>query len=200
MKKTYSQKEVLILLHKRGIATFSASSFCEAVKRGQIPYVIPDGTRRKRYIYNDVKRAIIRAGIGGIKDGSNRDKLSMNDRIDMISPPKNGEHPQEYGKKAIAELGDNPTMTDVNIYKTIYSGKIEKLKYEKESGQLISREEVEDKAFVVARAIRDKLMGLPERLSDELASISDVYVIKEMLYKEIGNILEGFSKDSFYEN
>ena len=191
----HTQKEVLSLLYRNGIATFKAGSFSEAVKRGQIPYRKEKGVKTKLYNYEDVKKAIIKAGIGGKPATFN--KLSTTDKLDLIEPPKKGQTSQEYGEQVIKELGANPTITDVNIYKVIYSGKLEKLKYERESGQVINREEVENKAFIVARTIRDKIMTIPERLSDELASYNDPYVIKELLYKEFGNLLEGFSKDEF---
>lgn len=191
----HTQKEVLRLLHKNGIATFKAGSFSEAVKIGKIPYRKEKGIKRKMYNYDEVKKAILKAGIGGKPNTFNN--LSTTDKLDLVNPPEQGQTPKEYGEKVVKELGNNPTIVDANIYKAIYSGKLEKLKYERESEQVINREEVEDKAFIVARTIRDKIMSVPERLSDELASINDSHIIKELLYKEFGNLLEGFSKDDF---
>jgi len=192
----HTQKEVLKLLYKNGIATFKAGSFSEAVKKGQIPYRTEKGSNRKWYNYNDVKNAIIKAGIGGVKPDTYK-KLSTSKKLDMLKPPSNNENPIEYGSVAVKELGSDPTLTDVNIFKAIYTGKLEQLKYERESGQLVRKEDVENTAFIVARTIRDKILAIPERLSDELASINDSYVIKEMLYKEFNKLLEGFSEDSF---
>lgn len=211
-KMLYTQKEVLNLLHKRGVAKFNKSSFSEAVSRGQIPFHNEDGVRNKLYDYDEVANAIKMAGIGGIVIKGLRDvgpddpklekkarkkKKSITEKLDKVQPPKEGQTKDEYGELVVEELGEKPTITDANIYKTLYSGKLEKLKYEKEKGLLISREEVEDKAFAVSRAIRDKILSIPERMSNELASISDPHVIKELLYKEFGMMLDGFSKDSF---
>jgi len=182
-------------LNKNGIATFKAGSFSEAVKIGKIPYRREKGIKRKMYDYDAVKKAIIKAGIGG--KPSTFKALSTTDKLDLVKPPEQGQNSQEYGKQVVKELGKDPTIVDANIYKAIYSGKLEKLKYERESEQVINREEVEDKAFIVARTIRDKIMTIPERLSDELASLNDSHIIKELLYKEFSNLLEGFSKDDF---
>jgi len=192
----HTQKEVLKLLYRNGIATFKAGSFSEAVKRGQIPYRTEKGSKKKWYHYKDVEKAIIKAGIGGVKPETYK-KMPTTKKLDTLKPPSKNETPTEYGSVVVKELGSEPSLTDVNIFKAIYTGKLEQLKYEKESGQLIRKEEVEDTAFIVARTIRDKLMAIPERLSDELASISDSYVIKEMLYKELNKLLEGFSENSF---
>ncbi len=209
-KMLFTQKEVLNLLHKHGVAKFKASSFSEAVGRGQIPYHNEDGVRNKLYDYDEVANAIKRAGIGGVvirglrdvepddpKLIKNKKKKRLKDKLDDLPPPEKGQSKDEYGELVITELGSKPTITDANIYKTLYSGKLEKLKYEKEEGLLISREEVENKAFNVSRAIRDKILSIPERMSNELASITDAHTIKELLYKEFGMMLDGFSKDSF---
>jgi len=200
MRFLYKQKEVLKLLHKNGLATFTKASFSEAVKRGQIPYHHEDGIKVKLYDYDEVVEAIQKAGIGGVsktKQTKVEKRNKLVDKLDEMPEPKEGQSQQEYGEMIVNELGEKPTVTDANIYKTIYQGKIEKLKYEKLKGESISRDEVENTAYTVARTIRNKLNTIPERLANELASIDDAHVIKEMLYKEIEIVLDGFSEDSF---
>jgi len=199
----HTQKEVLKLLKKKGVATFNKSSFSEAVKRGQIPYRTEEGVHNKLYFYPEVAKAIKQAGIGGIK-GVDKPKIdditdppSTQSKLNDLPDPRNGQSEDEYKEIVAKQLGEDATITDANIFKTIYAGKLEKLKYEKELGLLIPREEVEDKAFSVSRAIRDKILSIPERMSSELASIDDPHVIKELLYKEFGMMLDGFSEDSF---
>jgi len=182
--KLYNQKEILDLLKKDKIASLNAASFSEAVSRGRIPFRTKPNSKRKWYCYEDVKKAMIKGNVA-------------NASLSSLKAPSNSETPIEYGAIAVKQLGSEPTLADVNIFKAIYTGKLEQLKYERESEQLIRKENVENTAFIVARTIRDKLMAIPERLSDELASISDSYVIKEMLYKELNKLLEGFSEDSF---
>lgn len=201
----HTQKEVLKLLKKKGVATFNKSSFSEAVKRGQIPYRNEEGVHNKLYFYPDVAKAIKQAGIGGVvikglrdvKPDDITDPPSIQDKLNDIPDPRKDQSEDEYKDVLVKSLGEDATITDANIFKTIYAGKLEKLKYEKELGLLISREEVENKAFNVSRAIRDKILSIPERMSSELASIDDPHVVKELLYKEFGMMLESFSEDSF---
>ena len=188
------QKDLLKKLKEDNIADFKAPSFVQAVNRGQISYVMNEKKTKKLYDYETVKREIIAAGIGGI---IKKNKATSSKDLDKLPNPEEGQTPKEYGEAMVAELGSKPTITDVNIYRILYQGKLEKLKYEKEKGLVINRDEVENKAFSVARALRDKLLSIPERLSNELASISDPHEIKELLYKEFNKMLEGFSKDSF---
>lgn len=191
MAELLCQKDLLIKLKKHKIANFKPPSFVEAVNRGQISYSMNANNTRKLYNYKTVKKEIIQAGIGGLVN-----KPTTKD-LDKLSDPKGGQTIQEYGETVVAELGTKPTITDANIYKTLYQGKLEKIKYEKERSILINREEVEDKAFSVSRSIRDKILSIPERMSNELASMTDAHDIKELLYKEFNKLLDGFSKDSF---
>ena len=188
-KMLRTKKEVYEKLYKAGLITFSKPSFSEAVKIGKIPFVTEEGVKHKLYEYDAVAKAIKDAGIGKPR--------TMTQKLDNLPPPTKGQDKEEYGSLMVDELGEKPTLTDANIYKTLYTGKLEKLKYEKEVGTLIEKEQVEDKAFTVARTIRDKILSIPERMSNELASIDDAHTIKELLYKEFEILLDGFSKDSF---
>ena len=186
-----TQKEVLAKLIKNKIVTFTKQSFSEAVKIGVIPYETEGSKNRKMYNYEDVKRAIQKAGIGNPPE-------SVPQKLNKAKPPKQGQNPVEYGSEVAQTLGANPTLPEANTFKAIYQGKLEQIKYEKELGKLVDRDLVETTAFTVARTIRDKAMAIPERLSDELASIDNPHVIKEMLYKEIMTMLDGFSEESFH--
>ncbi len=182
------QKDLLTKLKQRGDATFTKASFIDAVNRGVVPYYKFDGFSKKHYVYEEVAQALKSAGIGK--------PLSTQDKLATLPDPKPNQTEEEYGDE-IKDLTSSATITDANIFKVIWQGKTEKLKYEKEEGLLISRSEVENKAFNVARSIRDKILSIPERMSNELASIDDPHMIKELLYKEFNVLLDGFSKDSF---
>lgn len=188
-KMHFTKQEVYDKLIENKLITFSKQSFGGAVKRGVIPFVKEKGVKHKLYIYEDVAKAILDAGIGN--------PPTKTQKLDDLPPPEKGQDKEEYGKFVVNELGEKPTLTDANIYKTLYTGKLEKLKYEKEVGTLIARDEVEDKAFTVARTIRDKILSIPERMSNELASIDNAHTIKELLYKEFEILLDGFSRESF---
>jgi len=213
MAKYLSLQDIVKKVVDKKIAIISKPTFLEAVSRGQIPYHYIEGSKTKKYIYSEVKEAMLKAGIGqkGFRDmqppkskkSKNKSKKEKHreriiEKLDNIKPPEKGQTQQQYGEQVVHELGEKPTVTDANIYKTIYQGKIEKIKYEKLMGELIERDKVENKAFETARAIRDKLLTIPERLSSELSSISDAHQIKELLFKEFEILLDGFSEESFY--
>ena len=209
MAKLYTAKEVHTKLTKKQIVTTKLSTFHEHVEKGKIPFHHVDGKMGKFFKYTEVKEALIKQALGSRPPKNSKPMYGSNlktgktlnedfiDKLDNAPEPKKGQSQQEYGAAVVAELGVEPTLTDANIYKTIYIGKREKLRYETDAGLLISRDDVESKAFEVARTIRDKLLTVPERLSNELASIDDPHMIKELLYKEFKILLDGFSEEAF---
>ena len=68
-----------------------------------------------------------------------------------------------------------------------------KLEYEKATGVLIERAQVEKEAFRTGRMIRDTLLGLPDRLAGVLASETDEKQIHALLTKELHQVLEPLS-------
>lgn len=75
-----------------------------------------------------------------------------------------------------------------------YKAKQAKTKYEEEIGRLISAEKVRADAFKMSRMVRDQFMSLPDRISGELASMTDSKGIANKLSDEIRSCLEALSK------
>ena len=47
----------------------------------------------------------------------------------------------------------------------------------------------------MARVLRNQILAIPERLAGELASTTDVREVKEIMYKEINEVLEYLSSE-----
>ena len=77
--------------------------------------------------------------------------------------------------------------------KDFYAAKMAKLEYEKATGVLIERVQVEKEAFRTGRMIRDTLLGLPDRLAGVIASEPDQKKIHALLTKELMQVLEPLS-------
>ncbi len=167
-----------------GDITISKPSLHELIKVGKVPAIEhTDGT--KSYDYKKVKKALKKGGLGKpVKKG----KV-------VIPDVKEGDSEQDFLDNLIK---GNPDLTDTNIYKNIYAGKVQKLKYDIESGLLVEKKLIEDRAFNIARNIRDKFLVIPERTSNLLATMTDPHEIKEFLYKEINIALAHLSDGSVF--
>jgi len=75
--------------------------------------------------------------------------------------------------------------------KMAYQAKREQLEYEQEAGRLIGREEVGAALFAVARSTRDRILQVPERLANELASERSPRKVAKLLGAALEEALEG---------
>jgi hypothetical protein len=68
-----------------------------------------------------------------------------------------------------------------------------KMKNDVEAGKLIDAKEAERQAFDAARLTRDAVLAVPDRLAAELASITTVHEINDVMTRELTQALEGLA-------
>jgi transcriptional regulator with XRE-family HTH domain len=88
---------------------------------------------------------------------------------------------------------DNPALK-VQIIKEYWVGKLNELKFLKEKNKLIEKDEVEREFYEVALMVKEKLLNIPMRISNELAGKSDEFEIRQILENEIRISLEDLSR------
>ena len=86
---------------------------------------------------------------------------------------------------------DNLELVEARKRKEYWLARQAELKYKKEHGQLVDKDEVDREAFAVARLLRDKLMNIGDRISPMIAAQSDRFVCKQMIDDEIMQVLNG---------
>lgn len=86
--------------------------------------------------------------------------------------------------------GGAPTIADSRARKEAADAELAELKLEREKGRLVDAEEVKKTAFKVARAVRDQMLNIPDRVAAELAAETDVFKINKRLTDEIRKALE----------
>jgi transcriptional regulator with XRE-family HTH domain len=84
---------------------------------------------------------------------------------------------------------DSTTFAEAKTMKEVYSAKLARLKFEEESGKLIERADIEDKARDVAVIVKESLLMLPNKLMEQLAVESDPREINVMLDREMREVL-----------
>ncbi len=96
-------------------------------------------------------------------------------------------------------LDDDPfkfkSFNDIKKLKEYYQGLKAKLDYEKESGLLILKDEVERAAYEISRITRNKLLSIPARVSSIVASMNDKREVQTYIYDEIYNALSELERD-----
>jgi len=176
-----TQVAVLRELKEKEGYTFSKQYFGKLVKQGKIPYYDDEG--KKRFRYKDVSEAL--------------KQMKQKPTDKEKSKPVNDDEKFSLENKD----GSPKTINSTKIMLQEYQAKIAKQKYDLLEGQIVLKEEVESKAFEVARILRNQIMALPERMAGVLASHTDPKEVKEILYKELEEVMSFLSEGkALYEH
>lgn len=97
-------------------------------------------------------------------------------------PPNNGRGPI------------SANMQKAQALKLVYSARLQQLIYEEKIGVLVKADQVTLQAFTTARAVRDALNRIPERIAGALAGLDSEVECRNMLRNEIAQALEALSE------
>jgi hypothetical protein len=86
-----------------------------------------------------------------------------------------------------------PDLNESRARREHYSAEKARLEALQGRGELIPAADVKKEAFALARAIRDALMTIPDRLAPELAACTDARQVHQLLSDEIRVALRGLS-------
>ncbi len=83
---------------------------------------------------------------------------------------------------------------EARTVKERFTAALRKLEYEEKSGKLVDAETVKLAAFNKARAVRDTLLNIPDRIAPILAAEADEAAVNKILATEIRSALEDLAK------
>jgi hypothetical protein len=78
-----------------------------------------------------------------------------------------------------------PSLAISKQVKAAYEAKLTELDYKERNGELVATRDVRDQAFTLARAVRDGMMGIADRLAPQLAAATDARQVHTLLTDEI---------------
>jgi len=98
-----------------------------------------------------------------------------------------------HNKKRKPEGDDLPDLyLRTKIKNEVQKGKILEIRAKIESGEYVNADLVKAEIFKKARAARDHLLSIPDRIAAEIISLSDARDAHELLTREIKLALEDF--------
>jgi phage terminase Nu1 subunit (DNA packaging protein) len=164
--------------------------------------------------YAKMRNILVRQVNRAIKDGRISDALTEDNLIDVDvadrlwaanTDPSRGWHGQlrnqpdaaridadELVKKAKAagvNVDAPPTMAESKTLEAAYKAQLARLEYEEKTGELLNAEKVRKESFKLARVTRDAMLAIPDRVSAELAGLTDPFAIHQKLMVEIRNAI-----------
>lgn len=93
-----------------------------------------------------------------------------------------------------ASFGANgPSLAISRQVRAAYEAKLKELEFKERAGELVPAADVKREAFSLARALRDGLMRIPDRVAPLLAATTDARKAHQMLSDEIRVALRGLN-------
>lgn len=163
-------------------------------------------------------RGVTRQAVdAAVKSGRIADAVVDTGKIDVAQAdilwakntnPVSGEHGRvSKGRKntsedllaAAKELGVDPdalpSISESQTLKLAYQAKLAQLEYEEKTAKLVDAEDVNKRAFRIARITRDAMMAIPDRVAAEFAGMTDAFSIHTKLTDEIRGAIAEIVKD-----
>ena len=95
---------------------------------------------------------------------------------------------------AVSGASKNATYMQAKTAREVYDAKMSQLDYERETGKLIKKQEVEAALFEIARAVRDGLTNSARRIAAEVSSLTTADECEAVIDRENRAILENMTK------
>ena len=104
--------------------------------------------------------------------------------------------PSDEELEADDDTGDDeaPILALSKARKEHYLAKMSKLKYEHQSGILVPVDDVKKAAFEMGRILRESILGIPDRISGELAGETEAHAVHVRLTRELTQALDELTR------
>ncbi|MBA5779516.1 winged helix-turn-helix transcriptional regulator [Stappia sp. F7233] len=90
--------------------------------------------------------------------------------------------------------GDEGSYNKAKARRENYRAESERLDLEERIGNLVKRDEVEDRIFLLFRRVRDRLIGFPAIVAPRVAAAPDARSVRNILDEEMRSILQQASE------
>jgi transcriptional regulator with XRE-family HTH domain len=94
--------------------------------------------------------------------------------------------PAQASRAVVAPGGAQPgTYAQAKTADAVFRARLRQLEFEVKSGALVRADDVSNRWFERARAVRDRLLSIPVRLAPEVAAMTDIHEVRRRLDEEI---------------
>jgi hypothetical protein len=110
------------------------------------------------------------------------------------------EKTSETATNTPVEAGPQTTSyAQAKLADMVFRAKLRRLEFEIRSGKYILTDEVKVKWYALTRIIKDKAMALPAKVAPQLAAMSDLAEIRDLLETEVIALLRSLQEEIRYQ-
>lgn len=150
----------------------------------------------KRFLINpDLAKECLKNNISYVGKHKSVEQNKTKQKPKVKQKPKQNKVSDAQKKQTISDagLGGVVSLAEAQKLKENYIAALKKIELEERRGDLLQKTDVEKEAFEIARGVRDAILNIPDRISAELASMTDTHKINDKLITEITQALEELS-------
>jgi hypothetical protein len=97
-------------------------------------------------------------------------------------------------------VNSGPSFAQSRAIREAYNARLAKLSYEEKSGSLVKIDLIKVAWFNTLRVLRDRILNMPDRMAPLLSAESDPKVIRDLLDKDLRQILSDAADSVTYSN
>jgi len=154
---------------------------------------IADYARHRKVSYQAVYQALVSGRIHKETDGTIDSKRADAEWERNTNPAQRRTRRRNGADQD--DLAVTASYNKAKAYREACAAKLLKLELEEKEGKLLSADEVKKTWFNTLRLVRDRMLGLPDRLSHVFASETDPARINEIMKTEFKKALVGLSDE-----
>lgn len=149
----------------------------------------------KQRVVEGIKSGLLKNSVTVTKKGSRNTysidlESGLSEWAANVDPSKQRDQQKQNDTKAMDAAGGLSNYQKAKAIKETFAAKLAQLEYEEKAGKLVPAAQVKAEAFKIARNVRDSLMGLPERVSAELAHMKEPREIAIYLRSQLAEALK----------
>lgn len=149
----------------------------------------------KQRVVKGIETGILKNSVKITKKGSRKSyeidlERGLKEWADNIDPAKQRDTEKQNATREMNGEGGGSHYQRAKAVKEHFGAQLARLEYEEKAGKLVPAAQVKAEAFRVARNVRDTLMGLPERVSAELAHMKEPREIAIYLRSQLADALK----------
>lgn len=174
-------------------AGISAAQVSKYVKDGRLKRARKMVSGRK-LIDRDIADEVLNTDVDPVQRAAQAKAKAKKAGVEYVAPTS--EEVQEMQSKVKTAGVGQLSLVEAQRIQAQFKAALLKLEYEEKLKTLVKREQVDVDFFNIARRVRDAILNIPDRIGAELASSTDIFVVKEKLTKSLIQALEELSSEN----
>ncbi|MDR2001399.1 MAG: hypothetical protein LBQ74_00040 [Prevotella sp.] len=187
------ENEIISILEFSKRIGVNEKTIRKAIELGKITAGLDTSGKKPKIIYDIALKEVEEMNIGFKSKSLRADKLKSVGSVDI--PPSEDENIPEVIENFKSLTVDTAPFKESRRREAFFKSELSRLELEEKEGTLVKKDDVYKELFVFGNEIKTKILAIPDRITDELISLSnDRDAFYHLLYGNLRDTLELLNK------